>query len=265
MKGNKYKKTMKRIEDIKNNSSKSFESNYNKFIEMENNKSEILSIENNINGLKNMLNNETNSICELLGNELYIDRIENIYILTEKGKIASMIAEINNIAFTQVLIKEDKFYDYSGEEIISAISFMIDIKTNEDIRSSVINCSNLQINNLVKLFDKQLDNYSILERNYNVNSGVDYDKRNYDIPDIIESWLNCNDEKECRIYIKDVVNCKYEIMTGEFIKCLLKLSAATKEINKMCDELGYVGLMDKMKDIDTKLLKYVVTPQSLYL
>ena len=265
MKGNKYKKAIKKLEDIKNNSSKSFESNYNKYTEIENNKSEILSIENDINGLKNMLNDETNNICELLENELYIDKNDGFYILTEKGKIASMIAEINNTTFTQVLIKEDKFYDYSGEEIISAISFMIDIKTNEDIRSSVIKCSNLKINNLVKLFDKQLDNYSILERNYNINSGVDYDKRNYDIPDIIESWLNCKDEKECRIYIKDVVNSKYEIMTGEFIKCLLKLSAATKEINKMCEELGYIELMDKMKDIDTKILKYVVTPQSLYL
>lgn len=265
VKGNKYKKMMKTINDIKDNSGKTFESDYNKFLEIEKKKSDLVFMEEEIKGLKGMIQNETLNVCELLKKEMYIDKENSNYILTEKGRIASMIAEVNNIVFTQCLISENKFCDYSGEELISAISFMIDIKTNEEVRSSVIKCSNLQINNLVKLFDKELENYDVLERNYNIRTGVDYDQRNYDIPDIIENWLECKDEIECRKYIKEVVNDTYGVMTGEFIKCLLKLSAATKEINKMCEELGFIELMNKIKNIETKILKYVVTPQSLYL
>ena len=70
---------------------------------------------------------------------------------------------------------------------------------------------------------------------------------------------------ECRIYIKEIINEKYQIMTGEFIKCLLKLTAMVKEIRKMCEELGYIELLNKIENIDENILKYVVTPQSLYL
>ena len=33
----------------------------------------------------------------------------------------------------------------------------------------------------------------------------------------------------------------------------------------MCEELGYIELLNKMENIEEKILKYVVTPQSLYL
>ena len=101
--------------------------------------------------------------------------------------------------------------------------------------------------------------------NYNITSGIDYECVNYDIPDIIEGWLECKNEEECKKYMKEIINEKYQIMTGEFIKCLLKLCALSKEINKMSEELGYMNLLNKMQHIEDKILKYVVTPQSLYL
>jgi hypothetical protein len=101
--------------------------------------------------------------------------------------------------------------------------------------------------------------------NFDINSGTTYNNLNYDLPDIIYNWLNCEDEESCKIFINEVVNDKYEIMTGEFIKALLKISAIIKEIRKMCEELGYIQLLNKFQKIDERILKYVVTPQSLYL
>jgi superfamily II RNA helicase len=266
MKSNKQKKAMKNLMDIKEKS-KTFDIDYKKFIEVENNKYELKLITKEINDMKSLIKQSTTSICDLLIKEKYIEKEEEEeeYILTEKGKIASMIAEVNNTAFTQTIIKEKYFEEYKAEEIISALSFMIDIKTNDEIKSNIIQCNNYQVKRLVERLNKELNDYSILELNYNIRSGIDYECVNYDIPDIIEGWLECENEEDCKKYMKEIINEKYQIMTGEFIKCLLKLCALSKEINKMSEELGYMNLLNKMQHIEDKILKYVVTPQSLYL
>ena len=71
--------------------------------------------------------------------------------------------------------------------------------------------------------------------------------------------------KEKEIYLKEVINENYQVMTGEFVKTLLKLCAINKEITNMCMEMNYVELANKLQNVENKIMKYVVTSQSLYL
>ncbi len=265
MRANKRKNTMRKADNIKN-MHRNFEKDNELYLKTIYDLKEITKLDNEYVELTNMIKNATENTCDLLEKNKFVEIINNeSYTLTEKGKIASMIAEINNLIFSELLIKNDKFENYTGDEIICSLSFMIDIKTNDEVKSNKVNCKNNNVRDLVTMIDTQLNNYSILETNYKIISGIDYDIKNYDLPDIIEGWLECNNEYECKEYITNIINTKYEIMTGEFIKCLLKICAIVKEINKMSEELGYIQLLDKMQNIEEKVLKYVVTPQSLYL
>ena len=265
MKANKRKNAIRKAANIKD-MYKSFSTDYMVYLKSIEYTNEIKQIDDDFINLKNIIKSGTENICEMLVKSNFIElHDDNEYTLIERGRIASMIAEINNLVFSELIIKMDKFKDFTGEEIVCSLSFMIDIKTNENIKSNIVNCKNNNIGVLVKNIDNELLNYNTLESKFNIISGINYDNKNYDIPDIIEGWINCNNEMECRNYIKDIINTKYEIMTGEFVKCLLKICAIIKEINKMCEELGYIELLNKMENIEEKILKYVVTPQSLYL
>ena len=265
MKANKRKNTLRKADNMKN-MHKNFDKDNELYLNSIYNFNVIRNLENEYIELTNMIKTVTEKTCDLLNKNKFVEIINNeSFILTEKGKIASMIAEINNLVFSEILIKKNKFEGFTGDEIICSLSFMIDIKTSDDVKSNKVNCKNYNVSELVTIIDKELQNYNILETNFKIISGIDYDTKNYDLPDIIEGWLECKNEHECKDYITNIINIKYEIMTGEFIKCLLKICAIVKEINKMSEELGYIKLLDKMQNIEEKVLKYVVTPQSLYL
>ena len=264
---NKKKKILQKACQIKDKY-KTFDIDMEHYLNYEKKKNDLVEVDENITSLTELIKNNTGRILLLLKNEKYILETddEDKYELTEKGKIASNINEINNTVFTNILNKTNKFEGYSDVEIISGLSFMTDLKTNQEIKTSVVKCNNMNIEELVKNIDFELNGYEIMEKNYGINySGVDYQQKNYDIPDMIEGWMNCNDEKECKDYLKEVINENYQVMTGEFVKTLLKLCAINKEITNMCMEMNYVELANKLQNVENKIMKYVVTSQSLYL
>jgi hypothetical protein len=55
-----------------------------------------------------------------------------------------------------------------------------------------------------------------------------------------------------------------KIVLGEFIKALLKINNISCELEKVCEFMGNIQLLGKLKEIPTLTLKYVVTNQSLY-
>tara|TARA_Y100000992_G_scaffold302529_1_gene277119 strand:+ start:526 stop:3000 length:2475 start_codon:yes stop_codon:yes gene_type:complete len=263
--GNQQKKINKLLDKMENEN-KNIRNDYNIYVEQEEVKIKLNTIQQEINLIEKTVYETTNNICSLLKNEKYIELNDDKYILTEKGKACSNINEINNMVFTNVFIKTKKFEKYSDIEIISGLSFLTDVKTSIETKTSVANYLNRNIEEIVKSLDFELNGYIIVEGNYNIyNSGVDYEEKNYDVPNMIEGWINCENEEECKIYLKEIINEHYQVMTGEFVKVLLKLCAVNKEILNMCLNMNYIELANKMQNIESKILKYVVTPQSLYL
>ena len=261
LKNKKYKDCLRKI-NVLMDINKYLKKDIDLFDSIEEKRKELKEKEEVLNKIQNIFIRQTTRICDLLQAEKILTSNNE---LTEKGKISSMIAEINSLIYVDITKITNNFENYKVEEIISAISSMIDIKIKDDIKSSIPKSVNDNIEYIVKEIEKSDNKYQILEMNFDINSGTIYNNLNFDLPDIIYNWLNCEDEESCKIFINEVVNDKYEIMTGEFIKALLKISAIIKEIRKMCEELGYIELLNKFQKIDERILKYVVTPQSLYL
>lgn len=56
----------------------------------------------------------------------------------------------------------------------------------------------------------------------------------------------------------------FGISTGVFIKAILKINNIANEIEKVCEIMGDLKLLDKIKKIPELTLKSLATNQSLY-
>ena len=105
--------------------------------------------------------------------------------------------------------------------------------------------------------------YFQLELKNNIDTGSSYDI-NYDIQPYIMRWCECQNETECKLVIQDI-KIQKGIFLGEFIKAILKINNICSEFEKICEIQGNVALLEKIKQIPTHTLKYVVSNQSLYI
>ena len=77
-------------------------------------------------------------------------------------------------------------------------------------------------------------------------------------------WCNSSNEMECKQIIADIKKDK-NIFLGDFVKAILKINNIANEFEKVCEIVGNIALLEKLKKIGLLTLKYVVTNQSLYL
>ena len=83
------------------------------------------------------------------------------------------------------------------------------------------------------------------------------------MPDLATGWCKCETELECKIYIQNNVAEK-GISVGDFTKALLKVSTIARELSVVAESFGQVECLHKLSHVDSKILKYVTTAQSLY-
>ena len=76
-------------------------------------------------------------------------------------------------------------------------------------------------------------------------------------------WCNCENEQECKYFIQNRITEK-EISIGDFSKAVLKISTIIKEFSNIAEQNGNVEFLHKLSKIDTIILKYITTNQSLY-
>ena len=57
---------------------------------------------------------------------------------------------------------------------------------------------------------------------------------------------------------------KYGLSTGDFIKSILKICNIAKELEKICEIIENIALLEKIKNIPNLLLKSIATNQTIY-
>ena len=184
------------------------------------------------------------------------------YELTQKGKHASYINEIQSLVVTDVMTELNYFEKYETKEIIQILSIFCDVKVEDSIKNNYP-VLNGKCESVMKMFHKCYEEYTDIEDRYKVFTGLNANCLNYDIYEYIQQWVNTESEIECRIIIKKIKEEK-EISLGDFCKALLKISTICKELYSMAIELEHIELAHKLSTVDGVILKYVVTNQSLY-
>tara|TARA_Y100000591_G_scaffold66045_2_gene54636 strand:+ start:6113 stop:8650 length:2538 start_codon:yes stop_codon:yes gene_type:complete len=185
--------------------------------------------------------------------------------LTNKGNVAMHIQEIHPLVVGDLYDKFDGFINTDIIQLIGLLSCFTNISMPSDLKSSVP--IDMHINAEAKTMAKHLglliDKYYNIEYEYQLDTGAEYDIH-FELIDYIIKWCNATNEMQCGEIINSI-KIEKELFLGEFIKAILKINNIGKELEKICELLNNINLLQKVKTIPELTLKYVVTNQSLYI
>ena len=229
----------------------------------------ILETKNEIeknNGFKinaiNYIQTNIDNILTILNNNNYLEYNRGI---TNKGKVAMHIQEIHPLVIGDLYNKYNGFSEITSEELVSLFSCFTNISIANDLRLSIpanINI-NTKIKEIAKYTNEIMEKYYNLETEYQLDTGSEY-TLHFELIDYMIDWCKATNENEC-IKIINNIKSEKEIFLGEFIKSILKINNIMKELEKICEILENINLLEKIKKIPDLTLKYVVTNQSLYI
>jgi len=95
-------------------------------------------------------------------------------------------------------------------------------------------------------------------------TGIHYESMiTYYLCDEIVEWSNCKTEEQCKYFIQTALVSR-EISLGDFIKAVLKMVVIAKEFETICEQLGDIDFLHRLREIGPLICKYVATSQSLY-
>ena len=111
---------------------------------------------------------------------------------------------------------------------------------------------------------ERMNYYEDQETKCGLSSMNQYDLQ-YVMYDYIGKWMdNCNDEQSCLQFIREF-KMQTNLFIGDFVKCCLKLIHISNEMTSICEYVNDLELLDKIKDGKHKIMKFIMTNQSLYL
>ena len=186
--------------------------------------------------------------------------------LTNKGNVAMHIQEIHPLVVGDLYDKFDGFINTDIIQLIGLLSCFTNISMPSDLKSSVP--IDMHINAEAKTMAKNLglliDKYYNIEYEYQLDTGAEYDIH-FELIDYIIKWCNATNEMQCCEIINSI-KIEKELFLGEFIKAILKINNIGKELEKICELLNNINLLQKVKTIPELTLKYVaLKPITLYL
>ncbi len=205
---------------------------------------ELNDIEIQINNAEKYFENGINRIIDFLNKEGFINTI--------KGQIASVIKEVNCLAFSKLLY-EKQLNKLNIEQIVGFLSCFTEIRVSEDIRQVNPSSDDKQLNELLIQISNDYNYY---------DDNIKYNKH-YDIIDETIRWCKSTTYEECYEIIKQLENKK--IFLGEFSRALLKINNIVNELLKVIKLNNDVELEHKLVQVRELTLKFVVCNQSLYL
>jgi len=181
--------------------------------------------------------------------------------LSLKGKIASCLKETHCLVFSQ-LFEENIFQTMTAIEIIMLLSCLTNIVVKDDVKDYIpkIQDNNMKatIFKVKNLYDTYLTKETVLK----ITSGMEY-TFHYDLLNYVEKWCYSENVEDCKKILQSLENDK-QIFLGEFVKALLKINNICNEFENICEMIGNIELLNKLRQIPNMILKYVVTNQSLY-
>jgi len=183
--------------------------------------------------------------------------------LTKMGLVARNFQEVHPLMMAELLRDTNDLKDLSAYEIAGLLScFTNCIGVADENKVHIPETDYEETNRITKKAEEILMSYSDEEAKYELYTGETYDFT-YDLLNPVIRWCEAEDEKDCKIIIQELK--EKEVFLGDFVKALLKINNIASELEKMCETTGNMELLEKVSQIPTLTLKYVVTNQSLYI
>jgi len=224
---------------------------------------EVEYFQNEISKSQSYLDKNIKSVIQLLKEREFVEQLDNVYKLTLKGSLATQIRETHCILFTELIV-DNKFDEFTTEELVSIFSCFTNITVPDKVKALLPNLpGHCVVNDIVLDIVNRGKELEQKELSLQFGEGGEL-HMHFDLMDYIYEWCNCEDVSDCKLLLQKMETEK-EIFLGEFIKAILKINNISNEFEKVAEQIGNIELLQKLKEISNKTLKYVATNQSLYI
>jgi hypothetical protein len=181
------------------------------------------------------------------------------------GTIAGQLAEVHPLIMGRRIIDSDYFANFSVKQLIGFFSCFTDVKVAAESRSVVPSSEDPVLNREISKMVDMCNYYEKYELDNGMNTGIRYDEiLMFDMIQYSMDWCDCILEEDCKYFIQNVIIEK-GISLGDFTKAMMKIVTISREIEGICEMVGRIDLLYKIRQIEKGVLKYVLTSQSLYL
>ena len=211
--------------------------------------------------IEQYMTNNVSNVLEVLTQESFIQRSEDMIELTMKGQVAAQIREVHCLVFAAML-EENKLYDLTPRQLIGLFSCFTNVSVADDIKLILPRSDDAKTNQVVTEIRGKYDNFLKIEEQQRLNTGADY-YMHFDLIDFAMRWCDCENVEDCKFLLQTLEGEK-AVFLGEFVKALLKINNIASELEKIAEANGKIEFLSKLREIPTLTLKYVATNQSLY-
>ncbi len=240
---------------------------YVKLVEEREELESILHKENNHHDyLKYYVEDSINDLCRMLVEErfLHYDDETSSYLLTDTGKIASNIAEVHPILLTLMLDKYQMFHSFDLCQIISILAIFCEVNINADVIRNIPYSDDNSVLSVFNDLDSWTKEFEDLEYKERIQSGYDYEHiLCFNMPELTMLWVNCENEGQCKEFL-EYIRSEYGISVGDFTKAMIKITTINREISAIAEMQNNIDCLHKLKQVDSQVLKYITSCQSLY-
>jgi superfamily II RNA helicase len=252
--GNKRKKVLSELDTMKK-SFKNISLDYDNKLKHDVKLKEIEELDSQLNDINKYFDIRVDIILSFLKEEGFIDENND---LTAIGKTASIIKELNCLAFSKI-IHSEVLNTLTPIQLVGLFSCFTELKVHDDMKISNPDSEDDKLCDIITLISKEYEYYQSREQ---FNTGTKYNMM-YDIIDDSIRWCQCENYIECYEIIADLA---YKgIFLGEFSKAMLKVNNIANELIKVAKSINNVELEHKLSQIPSLTLKFVICNQSLYL
>lgn len=211
-----------------------------------------------------VVNKSNNKLVQFKEDKPWANK-DNLVELTEKGHVCIGIQEWNGVVAAEFLQDTNYIEDLTVVDIIKLFSCFTNIRVSDDVKNGYKDhkFTGVELSRYLDKLCKLYNKYNDIEVKYELNTGLEYEIH-YDLLPYMEEWVLAEDEVTCAKVLKKMEIDK-SIFVGEFVKALLKIQTICLELEKIADDTNHMNLYIKLREIPDKILKYVVTTQSLYI
>ncbi len=223
---------------------------------------ELVELDAQFKDTEQFLNKNVLTIFDFLKETDFVKTDEEGQIsLTFKGSLASHLREVHCLAFANIL-EQKSLEDLDPRQLVAVFSCFANVTTSDEKRSFAPYCEDKKVQNMMLELKKMYESYMKIEDDQNVNTGTDYNMQ-FDLMTYVMEWCDAENVTECKLVLQKMEKEK-EIFLGEFVKALLKINNISSEMEKICETMGSVAFLSKLREIPNLTLKFVATNQSLY-
>lgn len=243
------------------------ESNDCTVIEKFNIKCKIDDLKNGINSDVQYLEDTESYLLTVITNTIIVMQKQGFLqvdnTLTNTGQCALKIQEVNSFVMCDLLKSTDNFRTLDSCDIVALLSCFTSLTISEKYKCYKVEGINNELEKIITSIEHLYNKYYDDEILYNLDTGSEWDI-NYDLVKVMQEWYHADDEITCKTILQHLQIDK-EIFLGEFVKTLLKITNIVNELIKVSVLLCDTEFQNKLAACNEKIMKYVVTNQSLYI